>query len=239
MENRKNTILLTVIAVATLLVAVVGATFAYFTAQGGGTAQTSINVTTSTSSNSSFDLAAALTINANQTNFDTAQSDHLKDEQTGTVKWTPSNQAEGDALNFCYTVDLVISSNTFAYIADGTFANTPELLFNISKNSTPVTTGITSLTYTTVGTDKTGTRPEVSGWDITTANGTYNIPGTVSAGSKSVHQMVGTAGTESTDSWLASVTLVNLNTDQQHNTNKSMTGTLKFTAVNCTTGEEQ
>ena len=32
MDNKKNTILLTVIAVATLLVAVVGATFAYFTA---------------------------------------------------------------------------------------------------------------------------------------------------------------------------------------------------------------
>ena len=53
MENRKNTILLTVIAVATLLVAVVGATFAYFTAQGGGIAETKVNVTTSTSANSS------------------------------------------------------------------------------------------------------------------------------------------------------------------------------------------
>ncbi len=35
--EKKNTILLTVIAVATLLVAVVGATFAYFTAAGSGT----------------------------------------------------------------------------------------------------------------------------------------------------------------------------------------------------------
>ena len=43
--EKKNTILLTVIAVATLLVAVVGATFAYFTAstttgRGTGTVQT-------------------------------------------------------------------------------------------------------------------------------------------------------------------------------------------------------
>ena len=42
MDNRKNTILLTVIAVATLLVAVVGATFAYFTA----TSKTGGNETT-------------------------------------------------------------------------------------------------------------------------------------------------------------------------------------------------
>ncbi len=41
--NNKNTILLTVIAVATLLVAVVGATFAYFTvSQASGTANTTV-----------------------------------------------------------------------------------------------------------------------------------------------------------------------------------------------------
>ena len=36
-ENKSNTLLLTVIGVATLLVAVVGASFAYFTAQLSGT----------------------------------------------------------------------------------------------------------------------------------------------------------------------------------------------------------
>ena len=245
MENRKNTILLTVIAVATLLVAVVGATFAYFTAQGGGTATTPITVTTSTSSNSSFDLAAALSITANQDTFAEGAADHLKDEQTGTVNWTPSDAASGAALNFCYTVDLEISANTFEYITSedaekgitSEYLNTPEILFNISKNGTPIqTTGVTGLTYATVGTTKTGTRPEVSGWDITTAKATYNIPGKISAGSAMVHQMVGEAGVKSTDTWLASVTLVNLNVDQQHNTNKSLSGTLRFTAVDCTTG---
>ena len=44
--ERKNTVLLTVIAVATLLVAVVGATFAYFTASGGSTENSTVNVTT-------------------------------------------------------------------------------------------------------------------------------------------------------------------------------------------------
>ncbi len=45
--ERKNTMLLTVVAVATLLVAVVGATFAYFTATGNVNAQSTVNVTTS------------------------------------------------------------------------------------------------------------------------------------------------------------------------------------------------
>jgi len=47
--DKKNTMLLTVIAVATLLVAVVGATFAYFTATAQNQGET-INVTGSTTS---------------------------------------------------------------------------------------------------------------------------------------------------------------------------------------------
>ena len=44
--EKKNMVLLTIIAVATLLVAVVGATFAYFTAAVGGTGNTTNNTTT-------------------------------------------------------------------------------------------------------------------------------------------------------------------------------------------------
>ena len=42
-NSKTNTLLLTVIGVATLLVAVIGATFAYFTAQvGGGESATTV-----------------------------------------------------------------------------------------------------------------------------------------------------------------------------------------------------
>ena len=53
MENKKNTILLTVIAVATLLVAVVGATFAYFSAR----TTNKTDVTGSTASGASLSMA--------------------------------------------------------------------------------------------------------------------------------------------------------------------------------------
>ena len=52
--ERKNTVLLTVIAVATLLVAVIGATFAYFTATAGGSGTTPVSVQTSSSGSSTF-----------------------------------------------------------------------------------------------------------------------------------------------------------------------------------------
>ena len=69
MDNKKNTILLTVIAVATLLVAVVGATFAYFTAQGGDAVSKQVNVITGTAGNSSFAIDGAINIYADATTF--------------------------------------------------------------------------------------------------------------------------------------------------------------------------
>ena len=250
MENRKNTILLTVIAVATLLVAVVGATFAYFTAQGGGTAQTNINVTTSTSSNSSFELGSSLTINANQDNFDTKEVAHQTSTQTGTVTWTPAGGAEDDDLNFCYSVNLNVTTNTFEYIdeevrneaqragttIDASWDNTPELVFTISKNSNEITTGITGLSYKNVDASKTGTRPAVSGWDITEWGTSGATSVVIPDGGTQWHQITSTAGSAKTDNWSITATLINLDVDQQHNTNKSFTGTLVFAQVKCADG---
>lgn len=60
--ERKNTILLTVIAIATLLVAVVGATFAYFTATFTPTNKenNTVNTKTKTFVNTSFDYGTAI-----------------------------------------------------------------------------------------------------------------------------------------------------------------------------------
>ena len=60
--ERKNTVLLTVIAVATLLVAVVGATFAYFTATNGGntTVEESANTTTANVGSQNLDMTSVV-----------------------------------------------------------------------------------------------------------------------------------------------------------------------------------
>ena len=119
MENRKNTILLTVIAVATLLVAVVGATFAYFTAQGDREVQTPVNVNTAQTSNGSFVTNGSITINANQENFGQGMGNQTK-TATATVTYTASSTA---ASNFCYTVGLQVTANTFEYTTE---ESTPE-----------------------------------------------------------------------------------------------------------------
>ena len=64
MENKKGTtVLLTVIGIATLLVAVVGATFAYFTASVTETNETTnVTVTSATLGTITFDHGATLTL---------------------------------------------------------------------------------------------------------------------------------------------------------------------------------
>ena len=69
MENKKNTILLTVIAVATLLVAVVGATFAYFSAAGGTGTTGNVTVSTGTAASSEFGTMNAINLYADASTF--------------------------------------------------------------------------------------------------------------------------------------------------------------------------
>ena len=211
MENRKNTILLTVIAVATLLVAVVGATFAYFTAQGGSSVQTPVNVTTSTTSNGSFQTSGAITINANQENFGQDAGDQTG-QATGTVTYTASGT---QASNFCYTVTLDITANNFEYTTEG---STPELTFTAEKEANAAS--ITSPTTL------------INAQDITTVTSDIQIP-TTAGGADYVHQISAGQGATVNDQWRFTVTFVNLDSDQNENTGKSFTGQIVFAQTDC------
>lgn len=242
MDNRKNTILLTVIAVATLLVAVVGATFAYFTAQGGTGDQADVNVQTETTSSTAMVVNGSIFLHATPDNFDTAETSHLnsEDDAYATVTWRPST-AEGTDPDFCYTVTLNITKNDIGYDPADADEDVPELLFNIQKSTTdlsgnravqtPITTGIDELTYATVEETNAGaTRGEISGWDVTGKTGSWKIEGTETDGS---HKITGTSAADTVDYWHADMTLVNLDRNQQYNTNKTVVGTLVFANGTC------
>ena len=125
MDNKKNTILLTVIAVATLLVAVVGATFAYFTAQGAQGTTATVTVSTGTAASSEFGTIDPLNIYADATTFAEGAGD-VTDDTTGTVKWTAPGAVTGQEApseadrSFCYTASLNITANTFTVSAANT-----------------------------------------------------------------------------------------------------------------------
>lgn len=208
--DKKNTLLLTVIAIATLLVAVVGATFAYFSAQTGEGATAPVTVTTSTADSLEYGSFGAITINATQQNFYEGAGS-LTGETTGNVTLKANND---NAATYCYTAVLNVTSNNFVYTTE---EHTPELLFTINKNAAAIMTN----------------------YDITVAeNGAINIP-TVSGGSELLHTISADAGATVSDTWNAKVELVNLESDQQENTNKQFVATLNFTSVECPGASEE
>ncbi len=154
--DKKNTLLLTVIAIATLLVAVVGATFAYFTAQRGEGQNANINVKTSTTDTLTFGSFTPLYIVATQQNFADVSGDNIQtSDRVGSQKAISTGKIEyqkgGDgSKDYCYTATLEIKNNNFKYAdsddiygtdSDGRnhddFKNkkAPELLLKIKKVS--------------------------------------------------------------------------------------------------------
>ena len=219
MENKKNTILLTVIAVATLLVAVVGATFAYFTASGAQGTTGNVTVSTGTAASSEFGVIKALNLYADATTFAQGGKD-VTGETTGTVKWTApgatstTTPSEADR-SFCYTAALNITTNTFTV----SVANTEklnELEFTAKKGEKVLLDKVSLVDFDT----KAG------------KTGSINIP-TTAGGSEYTHKLIADAGASLTDNWTITVTLKNLDMNQNENTGKQLTGQIAFTKVNC------
>ena len=220
MDNKKNTILLTVIAVATLLVAVVGATFAYFTAQGAQGTTATVTVSTGTAASSEFGTIDPLNIYADATTFAEGAGD-VTDDTTGTVKWTAPGAVTGQEApseadrSFCYTASLNITANTFTVSAANT-EKLNELEFTAKKGETVLLDKISLVDFDT----KVG------------KTGTIKIP-TTANGSEYIHKLVADAGASVTDNWTITVTLKNLAMNQNENTGKQLTGQIAFTKTNC------
>ncbi len=219
MENKKNTILLTVIAVATLLVAVVGATFAYFSAAGGTGTTGNVTVSTGTAASSEFGVIKALNLYADASTFAQGGAD-VTGETTGTVKWTAPGATQEHTpdeaeRSFCYTAALNITANTFTVSAANT-EKLNELEFTAKKGSTVLLDKVSLVDLDT----KVG------------KTGSINIP-TTAGGSEYTHKLIADAGASLTDEWTITVTLKNLDMNQNENTGKQLTGQIAFTKVSC------
>ena len=221
MDNRKNTILLTVIAVATLLVAVVGATFAYFSAQGGGTATNNIEVKTEAAASSSFSIDKNLAILANMGNFAQGTGETQHDTMTGTIEFT-AGTGTGAQTEFCYTAELSWAGMAKDFVDTGSAE--ADLTLTVTKK-----TGWNGSGYDTTTTI----------WDnvdITTsdlrANFT-NIP-TATDGAEYTHKLSTTAGQLTREQILVTVSFnYDPNNDQTENAGKTLNGTLTFTEAVC------
>ena len=224
MDNRKNTILLTVIAVATLLVAVVGATFAYFTAQGGGHATNNIEVKTEAAASSSFSIDKNLGITANMSNFAQGTGSTQTDTMTGTVEFTAGTGA-GAQTEFCYTATLAWTGATPSDFVD-TASTTPDLTLTVTKNS-----GWNGgSTYDTTGTE-IWTNASVT---TSSERANYTKIPTTKGGSEYTHKITAVAGETEREQILVTLNFnYDANVDQSANAGKVLTGTLKLAQVAC------
>lgn len=105
MEKRNNTMLLTVIAIATLLVAVIGATFAYFTSSVNGEDKSSILKVGS----------ATLTIAYADADGDALKTEKVAEPQAGAVltkTFTLTGNNTSDKV-MKYQLSLVVTDSTF------------------------------------------------------------------------------------------------------------------------------
>ena len=204
-NNNKKSIILSVIVIAMLAILVIGATYAYFTAQGGNATSAKLNVTTYTTDVFTFTTGDDINIYADQSTFASG-----KGNATGSTFARASLTANNktNTATEHYNVYFNISDNNFKYSVN---SNTPELLLTIKDANNNEVTSISGLEHKTV-TDGKGT--QVSGFDITTKTGLLTL----------IDNREITASPSKVETWNITITFVNYNSDQSSNMGKTFDG---------------
>ena len=207
MKNKKQAIILSVIASIALLVLIVGATYAYFQASGGTGTSANLRVTTYTTDVFNFEVGNDISIYADATSFASGKGNAVGSTFAKAI--LTANNKTNTATEHYYLY-LNISNNTFIYTQN---ENTPELLLTIKDAGGNAVTDITSLAYKTV-TDGKGA--SISGYDITNKSGVIIL----------FDNREITASPAKTEQWNITVTFVNYDKDQSKNTGKSFSAKL-------------
>ena len=205
--EKKKMVIYSIVALVTLALLVVGATYAYFQNQYGSASNADVSVTTYTTDMLTFETGSNINISADQETF--AQG---KGNRIGSTFARATLQANNktNTATANYNVYLNIENNTFTYTKSGT----PELILQVvDKTSGNPVTSIIGLVYKTV-TD--GKNTSISGFDITNKKGLITILNNkkISASPKTIEE------------YTVTITLVNHSFDQNNNTGKNLNGKL-------------
>ena len=203
MENKKKTIILSVIAIATFAMLIIGATYAYFTAQGGDATSTNLNVTTYTTDVFTFTTGDDINLAITQSDFVSGKGNAVG---TTFAKASLTANNKTNTATEHYYVYLNIEDNTFTYSID---ESTPELILIVTDNNGNEVTDISGLTHTSV-TDAKGAK--ISGYDITTKSGLITLFNN--------REITTTSSKE--EKWNITITFVNYDANQNSNAGKSM-----------------
>ena len=207
MKNKKQAIILSIVASLALLVLIVGATYAYFQASGGTGTNADVKVTTYTTDVFNFEVGNDISIYADATSFASGKGN--ASGSTFAKAILSANNKTNTATKYYYLY-LNISKNTFTYTQN---EDTPEILLTIKDDAGNEITSINDLTYKTV-TDGSGAT--IKGFDITTGIGLITL-----LNNKEI-----TASPQKTDTWNVTVTFINYDKDQSKNAGKSFNAKL-------------
>ncbi len=205
MENKKNKIL-TLIAIITILLTLIGTTYAFFAAQNNGSTSTNATVTSNTTDLLTFAINQDISFHVTQADF--AQGGNKKSgEATATATLTPNNST-GAATDHYYMY-LNIINNGIVYSSTNTNQD-PELMVQVFDGSNQL------VTCPSLGEQKT--IKGVTGYDITGVQGPVALLNN--------HEIIANNNTAAIENWRVVITVINLDVNQNDNTGKEVTAQL-------------
>ena len=205
-KSKKQALILSIVAVVTLIALVVGATFAYFKAQGGTGSSTEVKVTTYTTDMLTFTTGNAISLYADQSSFGSNKGS-LSGETFAKATLVANNKTNEATDN--YYVYFNIENNTFKYTLG---EDKPELILTVTGPDNKEVTELPGLTHTTVQDRENKT---VKGFDVTTTNGLITI-----ANKKTISATQATPSKE--EQYTLKLTFVNYDGDQTGNATSTL-----------------
>ena len=226
-NNKKQALILSIVAVVTLIALVVGATFAYFKVQGGTAGSTEVKVTTYTTDMLTFTTGSAISLYADQSSFG-QEKGSLSGETFAKATLVANNKTNEATDN--YYVYFNIENNTFKYTLSN---DKPELILTVTGPDGNEVTRLPGLTHKVV---QDRENKSISGFDVTTTNGIITI-----ANKKTI-----TATPSKEEQYTLKLTFVNYEGDQTENTTSSLSAkvmiqkekVLRTIANTCKRGQE-
>ena len=197
-NSKKQAIILSIVAVATFAILIIGATYAYFQAQTGASKSTDVKVTTYTTDVLTFTTGDAINIALTQSDFASGKGNAVGNT-FAKASLIANNKTNTSTKN--YYVYLNIEDNTFEYSVN---ESTPELILTVTDNNGNEVTDISGLIHTSV-TDGSGAT--ITGYDITTATGVLTL----------FNNREITANPTKEEQWNIKLTFINYDKDQSKN----------------------
>ncbi|MFI3261059.1 MAG: hypothetical protein R3Y13_05050 [bacterium] len=203
-KKKKKIRVILLILIGILLLAAIGITFGYFIAMGDLSEGSDVTIDVAERANLEFSTSADLSINATMTNF-IENGGNLSDSITGNAVLTA-----GEEYSEGYNIYYEITDNEFIYTTGED--KTPELILQVLNPEGDEVMSIPGLEYVTSN--------GVSGFDITTKSGTFEIAG---------NYVITTDGIDPTEQeWTFTLFFMNLETNQNDNAGKEFVSKATF-----------